>query len=211
MTTYILTSMFKKGFDHTFSQRLNKCMAQRNSFAFVASEFESDYKKNDRYFNHWLSMFEDIGIFFENAFCIDGRMTSKQAQNVINTSDVIWLSGGDTPKQFEYLKKYGIDKTIKDYNGVIIGMSAGSINLGKTSICSLTSGRYVQEVYEGLGCVDISIEPHFSTDRSEEILELSKKYKIYGITDESAIVISENKMEFFGDVYLICDNQIKKL
>lgn len=211
MSTYILTSMFKNGFNDEFAKELDNCITQRNSFTFVASEFESNYEKNDKYFKHWLSMFEEIGVFFENAFCVDGRMTSEQAQKVIKTSNVIWLSGGDTPKQFEYFKKYGIDKTIKNHSGIIIGMSAGSINLAKTSVCSLTSGHYVHEVYEGLGCVDISIEPHFSLDKTDEDLSLSEKYKLFGVTDESAIIVSDGVMKICGNVYLIENRVITKV
>ncbi len=100
-------------------------------------------------------------------------------------ADVIWLSGGDTPTQFCYLKKYGLDAVIKKHDGVIIGMSAGSINLAKTSICTLPCEHSRQEIYNGLGCVDISVEPHFvASEASDELIDLSKKYTIYGLCDD---------------------------
>ena len=45
--------------------------------------------------------------------------------------------------------------------------------------------------YSGLGCVDISVEPHFVRGNvSEELLALSEEYKIYGLCDDGLIVCS---------------------
>lgn len=90
---------------------------------------------------------------------------------------MVWLSGGDTPTQFGYFQKYGLDTIIKKHKGVIIGMSAGSINLAETAICTLSCEHHRQEIYKGLGCVNISVEPHFvRSEVSDELIELSKKY-----------------------------------
>lgn len=90
---------------------------------------------------------------------------------------MVWLAGGDTPTQFGYFQKYGLDAIIKKHKGVIIGMSAGSINLAETVICTLSCEHHRQEIYKGLGCVNISVEPHFvRSEVSDELIELSKKY-----------------------------------
>ncbi|MCI5741654.1 MAG: Type 1 glutamine amidotransferase-like domain-containing protein [Lachnospiraceae bacterium] len=90
---------------------------------------------------------------------------------------MVWLAGGDTPTQFGYFQKYGLDTIIKKHKGVIIGMSAGSINLAETAICTLSCEHHRQEIYKGLGCVNISVEPHFvRSEVSDELIELSKKY-----------------------------------
>ena len=56
MSTYILTSMFPNGFDdkasEIFRRKIDK--SKRNKFAFVASEFEKTYEKNDSYFTFFL-------------------------------------------------------------------------------------------------------------------------------------------------------------
>lgn len=90
---------------------------------------------------------------------------------------MVWLAGGDTPTQLGYFQKYGLDTIIKKHKGVIIGMSAGSINLAETAICTLSCEHHRQEIYKGLGCVNISVEPHFvRSEVSDELIELSKKY-----------------------------------
>lgn len=98
-----------------------------------------------------MNMFEEKGIHFENAYVVDGRMTAEEAQKSVAEADVVWLAGGDTPTQFGYFQKYGLDTIIKKHKGVIIGMSAGSINLAETAICTLSCEHHRQEIYKGLG------------------------------------------------------------
>lgn len=210
MSTYILTSMFPNGFNgittEVFWQKINK----RNRFAFVASEFEKMHEKTDHYFHFFLNMFEKAGIHFENSYVVDGRMSVDEAQKAVAEADVVWLSGGDTPTQFRYLQKYGLDTVIRQFAGVIIGMSAGSINLAKTAICTLNCGHYQQEIYEGLGCVNVSVEPHFiRSEVSKELIDLSGQYTIYGLCDDSIIVCSGGTIDFYGKIYKLSDGNIE--
>lgn len=54
---------------------------------------------------------------FEDAYVVDGRMTREEAQRAVAKTDVVWLAGGDSPKQFQYLQKYGLDTVIKQHQG----------------------------------------------------------------------------------------------
>lgn len=204
MSTCILTSMFPNGFDDKASEMFRRKIDKnkRNKFAFVASEFEKTYEKNDSYFTFFLNMFEEKGICFKETYVVDGRMSPEQAQDAVANADVVWLSGGDTPTQFRYFQKYGLETVIKRHKGMIIGMSAGSINMAKTAVCTVSCGHTKQNVYQGLGCVDISVEPHFDRDHvSEEVLDLSNKYTIYGLCDDSMIAVTDDVVEFYGEIY----------
>ena len=212
MSTYILTSMFANGFGDNVAELLNQKITKRNKFAFVASEFEKIHEKTDGYSRFFLNMFEAIGINFDEVRTVDGRMTVEEARKAVAEADVVWLAGGDTPTQFNYLKKYGLDSIIKSREGVIIGMSAGSINMAETAICTLSCGHQKQEIYNGIGCVDVSVEPHFDRSKvSDELLELSKKHLIYGLCDEGVIVCSDGKYEFIGEIYRIRDGNIEQI
>lgn len=212
MSTYILTSMFPNGFNEITAEVFQQKIGKRDKFAFVASEFEKMHEKTDNYFHFFLNMFESVGIHFENSYVVDGRMSADEAQKAVAEADVVWLSGGDTPTQFRYLQKYGLDTIIRQHDGVIIGMSAGSINLAKKAICTLNCGHYKQEIYEGLGCVDISVEPHFiRSEVSNELIELSKKYAIYGLCDDGIIVCAGEKIDCYGEIYRLSNGRIVKL
>jgi len=209
MSTYILTSMFPNDLNYEQSELFRTLLTERRKFAFIASEFEKMHEKTDKYFRFFLNVFQENGISFDEAYVVDGRMTVAEAQKALTEADVVWLSGGDTPVEFAYLKKYGLDTILKQHEGVVIGMSAGSINMAKSAICTLSCGHAKQEVYEGLGFVDFSVEPHFVREKlSEELLELSKKYLIYGLCDDSIIVSKDGKVSVYGEVYYIKDGQM---
>lgn len=212
MSTYILTSMFPNGFDERIAERLAQIIVRREKFAFVASEFEKIHEISDNYFKFFLNMFEEKGIYFKESYVVDGRMTPIEAQKAVAEADVVWLSGGDTPTQFYYFKKYGLDSVIKRHNGVIIGMSAGSINLAQTAICTVTCEHDKQEIYEALGCVNLSVEPHFNREAvTGELLELSKEYVIYGLCDDSIIVCTEGNVEFVGEIYKLSGGNVERI
>ena len=212
MGTYILTSMFPNGFHAQAEEVFRQKISKRNKFAFVASEFEKMHEKTDKYFHIFLDMFENAGIQFEEAYVVDGRMSAEEVAKAVAEADVVWLSGGDTPTQFGYFQKYGLVDALKEHERVIIGMSAGSINMAKTSICTLSCGHYKQEIYSGLGCVDISVEPHFVKEKvTDELLELSEKYTIYGLCDDGLIVCSGETVEFYGDVYKISKGSVERI
>lgn len=210
MAIYILTSMFSNGFHGKIAEMFRQTITKRNKFAFVASEFEKMHEKTDKYFSFFLQAFEEIGIHFKEACVVDGRMTVNEAQKIVEEADVIWLSGGMTLTQFAYFQKYGLDTIIKQHSGVVIGMSAGAINIAEISICTRSCGHREQTIYKGLGCVDISVEPHFVRENfMDELIELSKKYRIYGLCDESVIVCENGEYYFYGEVYKMYNGKLE--
>lgn len=212
MSTYILSSMFPNGFNNQVAEELNRLIQNRNKFAFIASEFEGNYKKTDEYFRLFLNMFREKDMIFQEACVVDGRMAKEDARRKVEEADVVWLSGGDTIVEHQYLLEYGLDEVIRQHTGIVIGMSAGAINLSKTSICTLSCGHCEQKIYQGLGCVDISVEPHFEVEKiSEELLELSKKYDLYGLCDNSIIICHNGKTDFLGEVYKIKAGEVYRI
>ncbi len=208
----ILTSGFPNGFPDDFSRQLKKYIKTGMSFVFVASEFENIYEKTDWYCNHFLKMFSDCGITFDSVNVIDGRLSKEAAQDMVRTADVLWLAGGDTPTQFAYLESYGLIPCIKEQKGVIIGMSAGSINMTKMAVCTLTCEHDELKVYEALGLVEFSVEPHFDKDNiTEELLMLSEKYPFYGICDDSAIICTDDNILYLGEIFLIENRHVTRI
>ena len=126
------------------------------------------------------------------------------AQDLVSNADVLWLAGGDTSTQFNYLESYGLISCIREHKGVIIGMSAGSINMYKRAICTLTCGHNELKIYKTLGLVEFSVETHFDKDNiSQELLILSEEYPLYGLCDDSAVICADNNITYVGDIFLI--------
>lgn len=211
MSIYMLTSRFINGFNNEISAYMNKSIIKRDIFVYIASDFQN-YKITDKYFKEILDMFSQININFKYPYVIDSRLSRDKANQIVKRSDLIWLSGGDTPTQFKSLKEYHLLSTIKNHKSPVIGMSAGAINMAEVSICSLNCGHDKQEIYEGLGCVNISVEPHYNSGIvSKELVELSLDHDIYGLCDESMIAVNDNQVLYFGEVYKISKGIIQKV
>jgi peptidase E len=208
----ILTSGFSNGFPYEFCKLLKTYLKNGMNFVFVASEFQKIYDKTDWYCNHFLTMFSDCGITFDNVKVIDSRMSKESAQDSVRNADVLWLAGGDTPTQYAYLEAYGLIPCIREHKGVVIGMSAGSINMAKTAVCTLTCEHDELKIYEAMGLVEFSVEPHFDIENvTEELLMLSERYPLYGICDDGAIICSEDKTLYIGDVVLIENGHVTRV
>lgn len=212
MSTYILTSMFPNGFNPQTAKLFDDLIERREAFAFVASEFEMIHEKTDKYYRYFLALLADVGIRFTKSYVVDGRMTPEEAIKAVAEADVVWLAGGDTPIQFAYLQKYGLTDIIRRHSGTIIGMSAGSINMAKNAICTLTCGHKEQLIYPAIGCVDISVEPHFNANNvTDELIALSQEHNIYGVCDDALIIHRNGNTSFYGDVYKLSRGIVAKL
>jgi len=135
-------------------------------------------------------------------------MSPEQMRKEIETADVVWLAGGVTPVQYRYFQKYGLVPVLRQHKGVIIGMSAGSINIAQTAICVHDK----IEIYQALGLVDISVKPHFNINGAlDKLLKISQEYPIYGICDDSVIICNKDKRTYIGDIYLINKGVVTKI
>ncbi len=182
----------------------------------VAIGTSDDYDKNDMYFFNGtekypstISVFKEISNI-EKFIILDGRTTGVEAQNILSNADVIFLTGGDPFYQIKYIKDNGLDETLMKYNGVIIGISAGSMNQSKVVYYSKDEQYNETLTYDGLGIVDVTIEPHFDVSCEEqlrEIKEWSKKIDIIGLPDESFVVVSDNEIKTYGETFIY--NSIK--
>lgn len=211
MGTYLLTSLFPNGIGEHLADALRELMVKRERFAFIASDFrEKAQEGTDHHTRGVCSLLESIGICFAHHCIIDARMSPEQAQKEVEDADVVWLAGGDTPTEYAAMEQYGLCEVLRQHPGVIIGMSAGSINMGREAVCTLTCGHDRQQVYPALGLVEWSVEPHFHPDGPlEELLELSKRYCIYGLCDEGAILRVDGAYRFYGEIYRMQDGRME--
>lgn len=93
---------------------------------------------------------------------------------------MIWLSGGPTLTQIRHIKEYRLIESLREQDGVTIGMRAGSINMARQVVVAkdLDDGIARLSQYEGISLVDFNIEPHFASvteERMPDIREAAKK------------------------------------
>lgn len=196
----ILTSMFHDGFDDHTAATLRTVITKTDRIVCIASDFHAP-ELTDRFWRGFLGMFKAIGLTFREALVVDARMTADEAREAVRGADVVWLSGGDTPTEIRYLREYGLIDVLRAHDGVVIGMSAGALNMGRTVICPVCNGYEKQLVYEGLGLTDITVLCHYDMGEiPEELLELSEQHDICLMRDGSHILCRDERIEYYGDI-----------
>lgn len=203
MATCFLTSAFNDGLTEPFAGQLARYWNGGNNFLYIASSFH-DPERNERYCDHFCAIFSGIGADFEPEI-LDERVSPEDAPAMIAEADVIFLAGGNVTMQMASFEEYHLREAFANLkeDAVVIGMSAGSINMAERVVIARDPEDDLPElaVYEGLGLVDLNIEPHFDPEREDhlpDIEEAAAVNPIFALYDGSFIVCDGYEKEIFG-------------
>lgn len=118
-------------------------------------------KAKNVYIPSFTEHFKKIGIEFENVECITPTMTVEECQSLVEDSNMIFLLGGNPFLQQQLYVSKGLENLLQNYDGVIMGMSAGAMNMSKYIIITPCSDEYPSfDIRKGLNLSNISIYPH---------------------------------------------------
>lgn len=203
----------KTGFSSEIKKVLNKKL--RNSVSLVAIGAKDDYEKNDKYFYGSdgtlgvVKMFEQLDTSIKEYSLLDIRNTEEEMIETIKKSDIVFLMGGDPFVQIDLIKKIDYKELFK--NKVLIGVSAGSMNLANKSYYSKDDDYPETLFYNGLGFTDITIDPHFDIENEEQVNEAKRmclEHEIIGLPNSSGIIIDNDTVEYIGD-YFVFNHKVK--
>jgi dipeptidase E len=119
----------------------------------------------------------------------------------LKSANILMITGGNTFKLLNHLKKSGLDKAIIEFwkkDGVVLaGFSAGAIVLSPSIETARTGCGDVDELgltdLSGLGIVDFEIWPHYESDQAQEVADYKSKslrdLKLIG--NEEVVVIDK--------------------
>ena len=124
---YLLISDFLAFDNLKLRSTLENNLNNINKMVYIASNFD-DYERNKKYSDKIKNILEEITHNKIDSTIIDSRLTSNQMINAIDESDILFLAGGNTKQQFDFIKHDQIDSAIISKKN-IIGMSAGAISL----------------------------------------------------------------------------------
>lgn len=208
---YLFSDISKEqGFNEIQREYLKKDIKNNDTIVFIATIFD-DYEKNDLYYNNLIKHFKNIDITFNKAYLIDNRVAKDLAKDYILKSNIIFLMGGDAKKQIDSVKEYDLFEILKSKEGIILGVSAGSMNQSSRVVYKNDYNNYVIEDYEGLGYIDINIYPHLdfnNIDYLKEVFEVSNYTKTVALPNDSFIRIENNNIDFVGEYYTIQNSKI---
>lgn len=195
-------------FPAVIADKLKNELTIRESLVFI-SAWPSDYERNDNDSAGMHNMFLEYGIQFKHFCVIDNRTDSADAKKLIQNASCIFLMGGSAVDQFQLICEKEMADNIRNSFAVILGVSAGSINMAKRSLDIWDS----DVPYNGLGLADITVKAHVQQDNVELIKKLSHvseefNLPILAMEDESAVFVNNGNASFIGQIRLISEGKI---
>lgn len=231
---------------HGFVENLKKYWKSDTRFLMFASD-PSDFEMNDHVVTEMYESFTKAGLAIKEIKCFDYRAidefckrenTDRQSgskmliKKLVDSSDVVFLAGGHAPTENSFIKMCDLKSALglfpnqKEYSGIFIGLSAGSVNSAKNAyIIPELPGEGKNKDYvkyaEGLGITRLKIIPHSEYEKTVVLDGLKLVDDIvckdsFGdsfmmIEDGSYFVIKNGITEFFGKGEIIEDGIIRPL
>ena len=98
-----------------------------NARCLIISAFPADNAANDDMQGGMACAMQRSGLTL-SAFDVWDDRTQDYSEEVLNSYDVVFLGGGHVPTQNEFLHRIQLKEKIQKFDGVVIGISAGTMN-----------------------------------------------------------------------------------
>ena len=168
---------------------------------------------------------ELTGIRFKSYTILDGR-NSDQAGELVRSADFIILGGGHVPTQNAFFTEIGLRELMKDFNGTVMGISAGSMNAADVVYAQPEEAGEgtdpaFQKFIPGLDLTKTMLIPHYQEIR-EKILDGKRLFEDINYADsmgrqfialvDGSYLYSDGMSErICGEAYLIRDGSLTKM
>lgn len=210
--------------ENGFLTNLRKYWKEPARFLMVSSN-PTDYDDAENVARQMEITFSDCGFLFEGIKILDNR-TLEEAEALVSWANVIFLSGGHCPTENAFINKINLRKLMKDFDGIFIGLSAGSLNAADETIqIPELKGESEDKDFPfklpGLGITKLNIIPHANYFRTftldgkkyfdDILIPLSKGERLFFIDDGSYFLIDNGTTEFFGTGEIIEDGSVRKI
>lgn len=147
-------------------------------------------------------------------------LTLGEVEKRLADKDVIFVVGGDTDYLMSVYHKTGFDKLLTKLleTKVYVGSSAGSMVVGKRISAAAYRLIYGEDskwdIEDYVGLVDLSVMPHLDSphfpNRKESLLEAVGSFegRVYGLRDDSAVVINGDDVSTIGSEPIIIEGGV---
>ena len=165
------------------------------------------------------------GIRTEEIVMLDRRNAAK-APELVRRAHWIILCGGHVPTQNKFINEIGLKELLKDFDGVIMGCSAGSMNCASRVYSHPElPGEAVDPQYRrslvGLGLTDINLVPHFYQVRDvwldgrrlfeDVVFPDSWQHRFYTLPDGGYVKVKDGRSTLYGDAWEISDGRMHQV
>lgn len=155
----------------------------------------------------------------------DSRNAKEMVDN-LHSYDLIILGGGHVPTQNTFFHKIGLIPAMKEFDGIVMGISAGTMNCAETVYAQPEiPGESVSKAYkrflEGLGLTRYNVLPHYQAVKDDmldgkRLMEDitypdSMGRKFYALPDGSYILQRGGDVTVHGEAYLVAEGKIERI
>ncbi len=195
-----------------------------NSKVLIVGGAADDTAVNDSIRNIFVSAFAMSDLMIDKMNICDNRNLGIIED--INDYDAVILTGGHVPTQNKFFEDINLKKYLKDYQGIVIGISAGSMNCADTVYAQPElDGESIDPNYrrfiKGLGITKYNVLPHYQ-DIKDDMLDEKRLFedityadsygqRFYTLEDGSYILIENEAAILYGAAYLISEGKMEKI
>lgn len=209
--------------ENEFIDRLRAVLPPNPRALFICSD-PDDHDMACHFAAETTGAFCEAGIAFRAYNVLDGR-SFRQAKRLVDRSNIIILSGGHVPTQNAFFQAIHLREILQNYHGVVIGISAGSMNLADVVYVQPEEEGESDPAFErfapGLGLTDINILPHYQKVK-DNILDGLRLYEditfadsmdnvFFALPDGSYIYQDDDGQLLCGEAYLVHDGILQQL
>lgn len=209
---------------NAFLDNLRACIPDPCRALFVCSDPDHS-ERTDRFAGLLQASFESAGFGFSQFDILD-RRNQTEAPDLVSCAEVILLAGGRVPVQNRFFSQINLKDRIHSFTGVLIGISAGSMNSAEVVYARPESdGDAVDPAYQrflpGLGLTKKMILPHYQRGKVEMLDGLrimedivypdSRGREFYALVDGSYLYIDNGLEKIFGEAYRVADGELTQI
>ena len=228
---YFLTSSasipesYKVNTANGFVDNLKTALSKTTIKTLYISSNPDAFELTDDFSSYTKLGFEEVGLHFNPFIIFDHRQTV-DIQDYLNEVDLVILSGGHVPTQNQFFQEIQLAEKIQSFKGVIIGISAGTMNAAETVYAHPElEGESIDSKYQrflkGLELTTKQVIPHYNFLKQEYLdgkhvikeiaSEDSMNQEFYIFPDGTYIYGHDGMEELYGEAYLLKDKIFKKI
>lgn len=210
--------------ENGFVDRVRQALVSRPRCLFVASSPDSP-ELTERFAGDMEDAFGEAGMPFASLRVLDCR-TVGRAGELVSQSDFIILAGGHVPTQNAFFQSVRLRSLLSRYEGVILGISAGTMNAADTVYAQPElEGESIDPNYRrflsGLGLTEAMLLPHYQMVR-DSVLDGRRLFEditypdsvgrtFYALPDGSYLFDDGTGQRILGECWRIRDGEIERV
>ena len=209
--------------DNEFLERLRIVLPHRPKTLFICSDPNSHDMTLD-FIHITKDAFGRAGLPLGRCTALDGR-NARWAYRLVAEAEFIVIMGGHVPTQNAFFQRIRLRRLMKKYEGVVMGISAGSMNSADGVYAQPEergeSAPGFQRFLSGLGLAQINILPHYQQVRDYELdgrrlyeditFADSMGHEFFVFPDGTYYYQDEDESVILGESWRLRDGEMEKL